>query len=196
MALVAKGVTLNGLQRPDDALAAYDEVVRRFGTSRVPRLVAAIALALAGRAHLEIERRQFEAAIETAGRLLDRCGAESREHRSRGHLIRAKAFLAEGERSACEHDVGSILELLPEMGSLPGEVLDAFIDFSVELGPERMRELIVGSRSAALLLPLRAALEQELGLKPQVPREVEEVARDIREKLARRRTLRSAAQTA
>ena len=196
MALVAKGVTLNGLQRPDDALAAYDEVVRRFGTSRVPRLVAAIALALAGRAHLEIERRQFEAAIKTAGRLLDRCGAESREHRLRGHLIRAKAFLAEGERSACEHDVGSILELLPELGSLPGEVVDALIDFSVELGPERMRELIVGSRSAALLPPLLAALEQELGLKPQVPREVDEVARDIREKLARRRTLRSAAQTA
>ena len=196
MALVAKGVTFDALQRPDDALAAWDEVVRRFGTSRAPDFVEAIVLALDGRADLELKRRQFKAAIETAGRLLDRCGPDSREHRLRGHLIRATAFLSEGERSACEHDVGSILEILPELGSLPGEVLDAFIDFSVELGPERMRELIVGSRSAALLLPLRAALEQELGLKPQVPREVEEVARDIREKLARRRTLRSAAQTA
>ena len=185
---IAKGSTFQRLQRLDDALAAYDEVVRRFGTSREQVLVETVALALEGRAHLELERRQFEAAIETAGRLLDRCGAELREHRLRGHLIRAEASLAEGERSACEHDVGSILELLPELDSLPGEVLDAFIDFSVELGAERMRELIVGSRSAALLLPLQAALEQELGLKPQVPREVEEVARDIREKLAQRRT--------
>ena len=187
-AVLSKGETFYRLQRPDDALAAYDEVVRRFGTNRAPDFVEAIALALEGRVCLEIERRQFKAVIETAGRLLDRCGAESREHRLRGHLIRATAFLEEGERSACEHDVGSILELLPELDSLPGEVLDAFINFSVELGAERMRELIVGSRSAALLLPLRAALEQELGLKPQVPREVEEVARDIREKLAQRRT--------
>ncbi len=196
MALLAKGAGFRALKRLDDALAAWDQVVRRFGTSRAPDLVEAVALALGGRAHLELKRRQFKAAIETAGRLLDRCGPESREHRLRGHLIRAKAFLAEGERSACEHDIGSILELLPKPGSLPGEVVDALIDFSVELGPERMRELIVGSRSAALLPPLLAALEQELGLKPQVPREVEEVARDIREKLARRRTLRRAAQTA
>ena len=60
----------------------------------------------------------------------------------------------------------------------------ALMDFSVALGPQRMRELIQASRSANLLLPLTTALERELGLEPRVAREVEEVARDIQQKLA------------
>ena len=60
----------------------------------------------------------------------------------------------------------------------------ALMDFSVALGPQRMRELIQTSRSANLLLPLKTALERELGLEPQVAREVEEVARDIQQELA------------
>ena len=87
----------------------------------------------------------------------------------------------------CEQDIGAILEILPELDSLPGEVVETLVDVSVELGPERMRELIAGSRSATLLQPLLAALEQELGIESQVAREIEEVARDVREALARRR---------
>ena len=105
----------------------------------------------------------------------------------RGHLIRATAALAEGDRSGCEQDVGAILEILPELDSLPEGVVETLVDFSVELGPERMRELIAGSRSATLLQPLLAALEQELGIESRVAREVEEVACDVRDDLARRR---------
>ena len=120
----------------------------------------------------------------------------SPRHRVPGHLIRARSFLAEGKRSACEHDIESVLALLPEHRSLFGEVVYALVDFTVELGPTRMRELIAGSPSAALLLPLLTALEKELGLEPRVAREVEEVARDIREELARRRTARKSSETA
>ena len=105
----------------------------------------------------------------------------------RGHLIRATAALAEGDRSGCEQDVGAILEILPELDSLPGGVVETLVDFSVDLGPERMRELIAGSRSATLLQPLLVALEQELGIESRVAREVEEVACDVRDDLARRR---------
>ena len=78
-------------------------------------------------------------------------------------------------------DVGDIL---PELDPLPGVVVETLVDFSVTLGPERMRELIAGSRSATLLRPLVVALEQELGIESQVAREVEEVARNVREALA------------
>ena len=185
-ALIHKGLALGTLQRPDDAMAMYNEAVRRFGTSRVPGLVDVVAGALRNRGYLELASRQFKAAIQTVDQLLDRCAAES-PHRWRGHLIRATAALAEGDRSACEQDIGAILEILPELDSLPGGVVETLVDFSVELGLERMRELIAGSRSATLLQPLLVALEQELGIESQVAREVEEVARDVREALARRR---------
>ena len=55
---------------------------------------------------------------------------------------------------------------------------------SVPLGPARVRDLIQASPAAHLLLPLTTALEWEMGLEPRVAREVEEVAEDIRRKLA------------
>ena len=69
----------------------------------------------------------------------------------------------------------------------------ALLDFTVALGPQRMRELIQASPSpsADLLLPLTTALERELGLEPRVAREVDEVAEDIRRKLAALRANRT-----
>ena len=192
-ALVTKGVAFRALQPPNlgSALAAYTEALSRFGTRRMPASDEAMAFALDGSAHVELQLQRFEAAIETAGRLIEWSGVEPlKHHRVRGHLIRARAFLAKGERSACEHDIESMLALLPEYGSLPRKVVDALVDFSVDLGPARMRELIAGSPSAALLLPLLTALEEELGLEPRVALEVAEVVRDIREELKRRRTER------
>ena len=65
----------------------------------------------------------------------------------------------------------------------------ALVVFSVHLGPSRTLELIQRSPAADLLLPLVTALEQEVGLKPRVAREVDEVAQDIRKELAKMRTL-------
>lgn len=90
-------------------------------------------------------------------------------------------------RSACEGDIEAVLALLQKIGSLPHEALDALMHLSVELGPTRMRELIQASPSANLLLPLATALELELGFQPRVAREIEEVAQDIRQDLAKLR---------
>ena len=60
----------------------------------------------------------------------------------------------------------------------------ALMDFSVALGPQRMCELIEASPSPHLLLPLKTALERELGLEPRVAREVDEVAQDVQRTLA------------
>ena len=66
--------------------------------------------------------------------------------------------------------------------------------FSVDLGPQRMRELIQTSPSAPLLLPLKTALERELGHEPRVAREVDEVAQDIQRTLADRKSKMNTAQ--
>ena len=186
-AFVEKGIILNCLNRPEEALAAYDEVVRQFkdNDSRVFR--TATDRALLGKANLELRISRFEAAAKTAGLFLDEPRPESPENRWRGLLIHAKATLANGDPTSCEQDIKAILEILPNLGSLPRETLDALMEFSIELGQERMFEIIQASPSAKLLLPLTTALEQEIGREPRVAREVEEVAQDIRRDLAKLR---------
>ena len=186
-ALVNKGATLGGLHRPEEALTIWDEVVSRFGGSKSSALRGWTEIALLGKAVLELKGRRYEAAIETAGRVLDQPFTESPANRWRGHLIRARAILASGDPSGSGQDIEAMLAILPELDSLPSAVLHALMEFSVGLGPARMRELIRASPAADLLLPLTTALEWELGLAPRVAREVEEVARDIRRDLAKRR---------
>ena len=182
-ALRNKGSVLGALNRPQDALETCDEVVRRFGENDSPAFSVEVTEALLRRADIESTSRQYEKAAETAGRVIDRRHKGSPAQQLRGHVIRAKALLAAGDRSACEHDVETVLGLLPELGA-SREGIRALMDFSVDLGPQRMRELIQASPAERLLLPLTVALERELGHEPRVAREVDEVAQDIQQTLA------------
>ena len=189
--LVSKGIILDRLNRPEDALATCDEVVRRFGDSESPAFRMVTECALLIKADSEIECRRYKAAIESAGRVIDMCHTESSEIRWLAYLSRARATLASGDLSASGRDIAAILTILPNLDSLPKERLDALMAFSIEIGPERMVELIQVSPSANLLLPLTTALEQELGHEPRVALEVAEVAEDIRKDLARLRETQS-----
>ena len=182
-ALGNKGAVLVALHRPQDALEASDEVIRRFGESDSPVLSVEVKGALLRRADIEINNRQYEKAVETAGRVINRRHRGSPEQQLRGHVIRAKALLAGGDRSAGEHAVEVVLALLPELGFISREGIMALMDFSVDLGPQRMRELIQASSAAYLLVPLTTALKRELGYEPRVAREVDEVAQDIQQRL-------------
>ena len=84
-----------------------------------------------------------------------------------------------------------MLAILPKISPLSRENLDALVEFTIEIGAARMRELILASPAAGFLLPLTTALEWEPGLKPRVAREVEEVAGDIRRRLEERREARA-----
>ena len=189
MALANKGDILVKLDRPTDALDAWDEVVRHFGGSKSLQLREVIGIILLRQATLKLEYRQYEAVIETIGRALDQYLTESSVNRWRGHLIRAKAELESGRLSACEYDIEVALTVLSELDSLPKEALDDLIEFSVALGPVRIREQIQ-ALPVDFLSPLTTALEWELGLEPRVAREIEEVARDISGKIWRGREKR------
>ena len=186
-ALGNKGAVLVALNRPQDALEACDEVIRRFGESDSSVFSVEVKGALLWRADIELKTRQYEKAVETAGRVINGRHRGSPEQQVRGHVIRAKALLAGGDRSACEHAVEAVLALLPQLGFISREAsreaIVALIGFSVDLGLQRMRELIQTSPSAQLLLPLTTALERELGDEPRVAREVDEVAQDIQQTL-------------
>ena len=182
-ALGNKGAVLVALNRSQDALEACDEVIRRFGESDSSVFSVEVKGALLWRADIEIKTRQYEKAVETAGRVINGRHRGSPEQQLRGHVILAKALLAGGDRFACEHAVEAVLALLPKLGFISREAIAALIGFSVDLGLQRMHELIQTSLSADLLLPLKTALERELGDEPRVAREVDEVAQDIQREL-------------
>ena len=123
--LVIKGSLLVGLDRIEDAYAAWDEVVRRFEASDEPALRGAAESALCWRAQHELT----EGGARTALGLLDRALLQGRagvpDIRLHGHLIRARAHLAEGDSEACARDVETGLSILPELNMLPRVVLVA-----------------------------------------------------------------------
>lgn len=179
------GDALRTLDRLKEALVAFDQAARLFEEGEGLLLRERSGAALIDKAGLELGLQRYAAAIETTTRALDPSFTLSADNRIQGQLIRAKATLADGNPSACERDIQTVLALLPELAWLPGHILDVLMAFSIQLGPAQMLALIQSSPSAATLLPLATALERELGMEPRVAREVEEVAEDIRERLAR-----------
>ncbi len=191
-ALVQKGAALTQLHRMGDSLAAFDEVVRRFDGDETPALRKWSETALLAKASGELSRGDYDAAIEAAGRLVAEARRASPEHRWQGYGLRAQAVFAKGNRDACEEDVRAIMEVLPTLDRCPAEAVHALMVLSILIGAERMSALIQASESKELLLPLTTALQQELGGRPRVPLEVEEVAKDIRAALAKIRQAPSA----
>ncbi len=93
-----------------------------------------------------------------------------------------------GDVPASERDLSTILSCLAGAEDLSAPSLRTLLVLSAQLGPTRVLGAIEGSSAADGLLPLTTALQQEIGLKPRVAREVDEVAHDIRKELARTRT--------
>ena len=83
-----------------------------------------------------------------------------------------------------ETEAITMMEDLVELDAFPDGTTETLIRFSAQTGPERTLELIQSSGAAYRLLPLVVALQQVLGEEPNVALEVEEVAKDIRQKLS------------
>ena len=187
IATLCRGLVLRELNRTDDALAAFEDVIRQCENNDSVVFVAITEFAMLQKVDIELECGQYQAAIETASRLVDQQLTAPPEKRWGNHLIRAKAFLAIGDTSGCAQDIEATLAILAQLESLPKEALDVIMHYSIELGPERIVELVRTSPATNLLLPLTTALELELGLEPRVAVEVLEVAQDIRHDMAKLR---------
>ena len=188
---VNKGWELLLLDRAEEAQEVWAEVERRFETGDSPKMRHAMKLALLGKATVELSNGHADTAIAAADRVFRHGGTASPEIDWLSHRIRARAHLHKGDTAACASDVAEILATLPDLGSISKDALNWLSRMAVDLGPERMRDLIKASPAAELLLPLTTALELELGEEPRVAKEVEEVAEDIRRDLAERRKAKS-----
>ena len=181
--LFNKGALFFGMGQTEEALAVWGEVARRFESSNQPALRNAAVSALCGLAEYELTDGQARTAIAFLDRVLLPERESHLESRLKGHLVRARAHVVEGDLEASTTDVKTALSILPELNVLPREVLEALANLATDVGPESMCDLIKSSPSDTLLLPLRTALERELGLEPRVAKEVKEIAEDIRRDL-------------
>ena len=184
-ALLTKGFMLTRLSSAERALAAHREVVRRFGNDDAPAIREMTEAALFEIAEIEGRRGRHESAIEAVSRALEREGAEASGSRWRGLLIRAIEGARKGDSAAGLRDVEEALAILAALDSLPEGALSYLTGLAVDLGVAPMRELVLESPAAGLLLPYTTALARELGIETQVALEVEEVAKDIRRDLSR-----------
>ena len=115
-----------------------------------------------------IERNKGSANRQTAERIADVIVYKSR-------------FLSQIGQALNDDDIALLLELLKQTG-LPASFNDALIGYIRRVGPATALMTIQESGAAEVLSPFVTALQQELGEKPRVPKEVEEVAKDIRER--------------
>lgn len=191
VAFAARGALLKKLGNEDAARAAFGDALERLGGEQADGAADWRARVQLLRGSLELDCKEYESAREAASEVLAHDPDGDPQLRSRAFLLRARSALS-GAPAAAESDLAAALELLPALDLLPVETFDALAEAAAELGPARVFKLIEGSTSADLLLPFQTALELELGHAPRVAREVEEVAKDIRQRLAAARRKRRA----
>ena len=193
-ALFHKGVKLGALNRSEEALAVWEEALRRFGGSDAPALPETVGKALVNKGRTLSALGQPEEALAAWEEALHRFGGS--DSPALLETVAMALFLKgtvlsvfdrpEEALAACEELLRRLdASDAPALAELAvNAMVNTMIRVSVDLGPARVRDLIQASPAANLLLPLKTALEQEMGLAPRVAREVEEVARDIRQEMA------------
>ena len=193
-ALIAHTLRLTGLflreaGRMEEALAAYNTIVSRFGKTTERDVRQAVGEALVSKANIELLLIRLSAAINTTTEAIGAYHVEvSSESLLAAHAIRALARLLDGcSESEYEEDIQTVLKTLGQLDNTPPMVIQTLMLASIKFGAATVRDWILTSPAADHLTPLTTALEQELGLQTRVAQEVEEVAQDIRQDIGQLR---------
>ncbi len=184
-AIINKGQVLSKAGRLHDALRVYDPIEQWFEIGAPSRLAKDLEIAMLNRAAIAIKAAAPGQAIEIANRVIDRGSSDAARNRARAHWIRAEARYASDDISGCRSDIDEALVLLPESDAPLHLAINQLVLFGARLGLDQVLASIEQSPSADLLLPLSTALAQELGQNPRVSKEVAEVARDLRDEIAK-----------
>ena len=171
----------------EDAFASVDEFLNHFIGTKSPSILQRIGSTLLERAKAEFQTGRPEAAMDTAARVLKEFASNSPENLVLAHLLRAEGYFRRGNQFGCKSELAALLEILPRFEVLPEMSLQSLMAYTIRFGPRPVLALIEASPSVNRLYPLVTALRQELGIETKVAKEVEDVARDIRQDLARRR---------
>ena len=187
IAFANRSTSLMRAGRLEDAFSSTDEFLNHFRGSESPSIIRRMSSTLLERAKAEIATGQPEAAMDTAERVLKEFASNPPDNLVLAHLLRAEAFLHLRNQFGCKSELAAMLEILPRFEVLPELSIESLMAYTIRFGPSPVLALIEASPSVNRLYPLVTALRQELGVETKVAKEVEDVARDIRQDLARRR---------
>ena len=87
--MFAKGVALDDLNRPQDAIAVYDALIARFGEESGAEIREQVAWAMIGKGESQGKMNRSEDAIAAYDALITRFGSVS-EPEIRKHVAKAK----------------------------------------------------------------------------------------------------------
>ena len=104
-------------------------------------------------------------------------------NRSRDRMVRAQSHTIQGDREACERGVKAALSILPRHTSVRKGDITGLCRLAVNLGYERIQQLIAASAAVDFLRPPPS--DYRPGDRTRVTKEVEELADDIRRDLKR-----------
>ena len=191
-ALAHKGALLTAQRRFAEALQVYSDMAHRFAGIDTPQIEAKVAAALVARSVILAAWNRLPEAVEVCDEVVRRYrfskAPDVITQVARALVLKGTSLLERNsssvDRAACGRDLDTLLEIHPWRDDLPPAVLQAVIGFGARLEPARALEQIQASPAAHLLLPLETALQQDMGLNPRVSREVQEVAHDVRTRLA------------
>lgn len=187
-AIINKSQLLSRADRLHDALRVYDAIEPWLESGAPSRLAKDLEIAALNRAAIAIKLKAPDQAIEIASRVIHHGSSDSTRNRVRALWIRAEARYAGDDISGCRSDIDEALESLPASDAPLHPVINQLVLFGVRLGVDPVLTSIERSPSANLLLPLSTALAQELGRNPRVSKEVAEIARDLRDEIAKVRS--------
>ena len=199
VALLNKGDILRAQGRYAAALDAYRILTGRSGGHDMPEIAATVAAAWVNEGHILETLNRLPEALEAYDEVVRRyhssAAPELMTQVAVALVVKGNTLLEKSpagvDRDGCDRDLRALLAIVPQTDDLPLIVVHAYVDaaigFSAYLEPTRALEQIQSSSAAQLLLPLATALQQESGLHPRVSREVQEVAQDVRNRLARTR---------
>ena len=184
-AIINKSQVLSRTGRFQDALREYDRIEQWLEKGAPDRLAKDLEIALLNQAAIAIKVEDPGQAIEIANRVIDNGCSDWTTKRARAFWIRAEARYASGDLRGCRSDIDNALVFLPESDAPLRLAINQLVLFGARLGADQVLASIERSPSADLLLPLSTALAQELGRNPRVSKEVAEVARDLRDDIAK-----------
>ena len=186
IALDTKGTALIRLGNASDAVHAYDKALAYFDSIQVAELDKFLADTMLRKGVALLESSDPSGAVAAFDTVVARFApAEDKGlvAKATNALLWKMTPLFLQKETFTERDFSLLLDCLAKEDDLRSGVIPGLMTMIVSFGLPRALNLILNSPSAAILVPLVTALQQELGMETRVAKEVDEVALDVRRKL-------------
>ena len=183
IALDRKGRAWDELGNPSEAVYAYEQALDRFATAQMWDLSQLVADTMLRKGSALVQNGNPSEAVVAFDAVVAKFASADETSLvtqvATALLSKAAALLLQG-KTITESDFSLLLDCVSKEEDLRPGLIQVLTILAVTSGLARTLKLIQASPAADSLLPLVAALQQELGQETHVAKEVDEVAADIR----------------